>query len=57
LDDPAAELDVDNLGKLLKIVSRVPAQLIVSSLEESRLQDLEIGRMFHVERGRFRQVL
>ncbi len=57
LDDPSAELDVDNLGKLLEIVQRIPAQLIVSSLEEERLKDLSIRRMFHVERGRFRQVI
>lgn len=57
LDDPSAELDVDNLGKLLKIVQRIPAQLIVSSLERERLHGLAINRMFHVEQGRFRQVV
>jgi DNA replication and repair protein RecF len=57
LDDPAAELDVDNLGKLLSIVTRTPAQLIVTSLSPAGLKGIEIGRMFHVKRGDFSSVL
>lgn len=53
LDDPAAELDVDNLGKLLAVVSETRAQLIVTSVHERGLEGLEIERMFHVEQGRF----
>lgn len=57
LDDPAAELDVDNLGKLLKAVAGIPAQLILTSLEEVRFNGIQLGRTFHVEQGRFRQVI
>jgi DNA replication and repair protein RecF len=57
LDDPAAELDVDNLGKLLGVVADTPAQLIVTSLSREGLQGIPIGRLFHVEKGRFASVL
>jgi DNA replication and repair protein RecF len=57
LDDPAAELDVDNLGKLLRVVEQTPAQVIMTSLVETRFPQLPIGRSFHVEQGRFRQVI
>jgi DNA replication and repair protein RecF len=57
LDDPAAELDVDNLGKLLSVVASTPAQLIVTSLSSAGLHGVEIGRMFHVKQGDFRSVL
>src|SRR5690606_1227693 len=49
LDDPAAELDVDNLGKLLGVVAEIPAQLIVTSVHERGLEGLELERMFHVK--------
>ncbi len=52
LDDPSAELDVDNLRRLLQLVVQVPAQLIVTALDESRL-NLELPRRtFHVEQGK-----
>ncbi len=51
LDDPAAELDVDNLQRLLGLVVRVPAQLIVTALDPSRLNLRLAGRAFHVEQG------
>lgn len=57
LDDPAAELDVDNLGKLLRIVSRTPAQVVVTSLLEPSFPELPLGRSFHVEQGKIRQVV
>lgn len=57
LDDPAAELDVDNLGKLLGVVAQTPAQLIVTSLASAGLRGITIGRLFHVEQGRFTSVL
>ncbi|HKU14527.1 MAG TPA: DNA replication/repair protein RecF [Steroidobacteraceae bacterium] len=53
IDDPAAELDVDNLGKLLAAVSRIPAQLIITSVHESGLEGLKFGRKFHVKQGNF----
>jgi len=49
LDDPAAELDVDNLKKLLQIVTEIAAQLIVTAIELNGLRDLPIGKMFHVK--------
>ena len=57
LDDPAAELDVDNLGKLLAAIAEIPAQLIVTSVHERGLQGIQIGRKFHVEQGRFAPML
>lgn len=57
LDDPAAELDVDNLGKLLRAIDSVPSQLIVTSVSEAGLKGMHIGRKFHVEQGRFAPML
>ena len=57
LDDPAAELDVDNLGKLLKVIDSIPSQLIVTSVSESGLSGMNIARRFHVEQGRFAPML
>ena len=57
LDDPAAELDVDNLGKLLAALAEIPAQLIVTSVHERGLQGIRIGRKFHVEQGDFAPML
>jgi DNA replication and repair protein RecF len=53
LDDPAAELDVDNLGKLLAAVAAIPAQLIITSVHESALEGVKLGRKFHVKQGNF----
>jgi DNA replication and repair protein RecF len=53
LDDPAAELDVDNLGKVLKVIETIPAQLVVTSLNRSGLNGMGIAKTFHVEQGRF----
>jgi DNA replication and repair protein RecF len=51
LDDPAAELDVERLGRLVDLVTELRCQLILTSLDP----DLRIfGRpehMFHVEQG------
>jgi DNA replication and repair protein RecF len=57
LDDPAAELDVDKLGKLLNAIAQIPAQLIASSVTETGLRGIDIGRKFHVEQGRFTPML
>lgn len=57
LDDPAAELDVDNLGKLLLTIAEIPSQLIVTSVHERGLRGIDIGRRFHVEQGRFGPML
>jgi DNA replication and repair protein RecF len=57
LDDPAAELDVDNLGKFLSAVCDLPAQLIVTAVSSAGLEGLPIGRRFHVEQGRVSPML
>ena len=57
LDDPAAELDGDNLGRLLRVIERMPAQIVVTSLVEPSFPQLPVGRSFHVEQGKFRQVI
>lgn len=57
LDDPAAELDVDNLQRLLALVVRMPAQLIVTALDESRVKLQLPWRAFHVEQGKVKPML
>jgi DNA replication and repair protein RecF len=51
LDDPAAELDRQNLARLMAIVRGLPAQLWVTSLRPE-IPGLPAGaRVFHVEQG------
>jgi DNA replication and repair protein RecF len=57
LDDPAAELDVDNLGRLLAVIDELPAQIIATSVTDAGLRGMRIGRLFHVEQGRFGAML
>ncbi len=52
LDDPAAELDGENLMRLMKLVRKVPAQLWVTSLKPEIADLVRDARMFHVEQGR-----
>jgi DNA replication and repair protein RecF len=52
LDDPAAELDGANLGRLLDVVHELPVQLFVTSLRPDLPGLGAPGRMFHVEHGR-----
>jgi len=54
LDDPAAELDRDNLARLMAMVRGVPAQLWVTSLRADVPGLPDRGRMFHVEHGTIR---
>src|SRR5688572_18902014 len=49
LDDPAAELDSDNLSRLMNLVREVPAQLWVTSLGPDIADLLRAARMFHVK--------
>ena len=51
LDDPAAELDVDNLGKLMAEVATTPAQLLVTTTQKIGLEGCTPGAMFHVKHG------
>lgn len=52
VDDPAAELDVDNLGKILHAIARIPAQLIITSLHPHVVESHLPARLFHVKHGR-----
>jgi DNA replication and repair protein RecF len=54
LDDPAAELDRENLARLMAEVRSIPAQLWVTSLRAEIPGLPEQARMFHVERGAIR---
>lgn len=56
LDDPAAELDPANLGRLLECVRDLPVQLLVTSLRPEVAGLPGGGRVFHVERGAVRAV-
>jgi DNA replication and repair protein RecF len=51
LDDPAAELDVPNLERLLNCVRALPVQLVVTSLREDVPGLPGQGARFHVEHG------
>jgi DNA replication and repair protein RecF len=57
LDDPAAELDVDNLWRLLEAVAELPTQLVLTSLTQTDFQAIAPRTVFHVEQGRFSQVV
>ncbi len=51
LDDPAAELDGENLARLMRLVRDVPAQLWVTALEPEIANVVDGGRVFHVKQG------
>jgi DNA replication and repair protein RecF len=55
LDDPAAELDGENLTRLMDLVRGVPAQLWVTSLKPDIADLIEGGRLFHVKQGEIRR--
>jgi DNA replication and repair protein RecF len=55
LDDPAAELDRENLSRLMKLVRQVPAQLWVTALQPEINALLGDTRVFHVEHGTVRR--
>ena len=51
VDDPAAELDGDNLARFLEILWKTPAQLLVTGLSEAVLAPEQGFPVFHVEQG------
>ena len=55
LDDPAAELDGENLTRLMTLVRAVPAQLWVTSLKPELASLMEGGQVFHVKHGDIRR--
>ena len=56
LDDPAAELDGENLGRLMTLVRNVPAQLWVTSLKPEIADLVTAGRVFHVKHGEITEI-
>ncbi|MGH8134755.1 MAG: DNA replication/repair protein RecF [Steroidobacteraceae bacterium] len=55
LDDPAAELDRENLSLLMAAVRSVSAQLWITSLRDDIPGLPDRSRLFHVEQGAIRQ--
>lgn len=51
LDDPAAELDHDSLGRLLTQVFALGCQVVATTLDPGALAFPEAPAMFHVEQG------
>lgn len=51
LDDPGAELDVDNLGKFLAMIGALPAQIIATATFPAALEALPDLRLFHVKQA------
>jgi len=51
LDDPAAELDAESLGRLLDAVSALGCQVVATSLEKETLTTPAGTSVFHVEHG------
>jgi DNA replication and repair protein RecF len=58
LDDPAAELDVQRLRRLLDAVSHLKPQLVVTALQQAPFEALgKPGTWFHVEQGNVSRML
>jgi DNA replication and repair protein RecF len=57
LDDPAAELDVDNLAKFFKQVTKTQAQIVATALQPDKVSPYFQGKKFHVEQGKVSQLL
>jgi DNA replication and repair protein RecF len=55
LDDPAAELDQDSIGRLMERVAGLGCQVIATSLRRNELVFPVPPRVFHVEHGRLQQ--
>ena len=52
LDDPAAELDAEHLGRFIERVRELPCQLVLTSLRSDFAAFGAPDRVFHVEQGR-----
>jgi DNA replication and repair protein RecF len=59
VDDPAAELDAANLGRLISVISGLPGQLFFTALDPSleAFSGLPTPRRFHVEHGQITRLL
>ncbi len=56
LDDPAAELDEDSLGRLMQAVMALDCQVIATALQPDAVQFPEPPKLFHVEHGQVTEV-
>lgn len=56
LDDPAAELDRDNLARLFDELTGLQSQMVVTSLQPNPVLFTRPNAVFHVERGRVLKV-
>ncbi|OOZ37550.1 DNA replication/repair protein RecF [Solemya velesiana gill symbiont] len=52
LDDLAAELDRENLGKTLNRIQALSVQSFITATDDILFKDFDIERVFHVEHGR-----
>lgn len=57
VDDPAAELDRDRLGRLLRALLARKAQVFLTALPEGVPELPDTARVFHVEQGRVAKML
>jgi len=57
LDDPAAELDEERLGRLMDRVLSLRSQRFVTGLSRGDLEAVQANRVFHVEQGNLRRVV
>ena len=57
VDEPGADLDRANVGRLLAAVARAPVQSFVTSLDPAGLALPNGARAFHVEHGKVRALL
>lgn len=56
LDDPAAELDVNSLGRLMSSITNLGCQVVATALEADTSLFPQQPSLFHVEQGRLQQV-
>ncbi len=57
LDDLAAELDRERLGRMRSVISGLGVQLFMTALHRAAVKGWEFDGMFHVEQGEVRSVL
>jgi DNA replication and repair protein RecF len=57
VDEPAADLDSDRLGQLMRALGTIPAQLFIATIGTDRLPLPATTKMFHVEHGEAKALL
>ncbi len=57
VDDPAAELDRNSLGRLFEVIGEVPAQRFITGLEADQMPQSGPHAMFHVEQGAIEKMI